>query len=91
MGFRHRSNHSAWLTYCEKNQDLIEALGFHSIVFENEKNFREFVTYGKVKESEPAYSFSALNDDLYGRLFEFIANYFDMDMSYFERFKEKNQ
>ena len=90
MSYR-KTNHSfsAWESYCEENQELIEELQFPNWIFKKEINFREFATSGQMnKENQNGYDFNKLEDELFWRLFDFINNYFDFDSILFTKFEE---
>lgn len=84
---RRYNTHQNWVSYCSKHIDFLTELNIDNWVFRNEGNFRDFVTYGKIDDKfEIEYNFSILSDETYFVLFNFITNYFDADMEFFDKF-----
>lgn len=91
MAYRKKYNiHDRWLQYCEKNKALINEMNLNSWVFEKEKNFRDFVTYGIIDKNKTAiFDFCSMEDALFWKLNNFIQSYFDMDGGLFEKFEKQ--
>lgn len=92
MSYRKVHNtHSNWLKYCSKNERLIERLELPEWVFQSEANFREFVTSGKLGVTEvddEKFDFNLLESSRFWILFDFINEYFEMDISLFDEFEK---
>ncbi|WP_124980497.1 hypothetical protein [Nonlabens xiamenensis] len=89
MNFKSLNKKKIWENYCSKHADFISELNVNEWVFHTENNFREFATYGFISSTkDTTFSFQNLNSQQYEKLFDFINNYFDMDMLYFTHFND---
>ena len=89
MSFKNINRHVNWLEYCNKNARNIAFIGLESKIFESEKKFREYVTYGTVNgKSEGLQKIDEIEDEKFWKLFEFSTNYFDMDGILFEEIEK---
>jgi len=87
MSYKSSNKRETWESYCSKHSDFIDELNLNEWVFDSENNFREFVTHGSIHNTkDTTYSFQKLSHLQYENLFDFITNYFDMDMQYFTNF-----
>lgn len=74
------------------NHDLIESLQLPKWVFHSERNFREFATNGQMSEDlNHKIRFSEVQRELFWRLFDFINEYFEMDMVLFTEFEKERK
>lgn len=90
MSFKSSNKRDVWKEYCSTHSELLGELKLNKWVVHSEENFREFATYGYVDSyRQEVYSFSALSEEGYYRLYSFMSNYFDMNMIDFSSFKER--
>ncbi|MEM6261553.1 MAG: hypothetical protein AAGI38_03520 [Bacteroidota bacterium] len=85
MGFRKEHHqHGLWLQHCDQHKELIHALPLSGVIFDCERQFREFASYGAINGRSIA--LKRLSDELWEKLFEFVTSYFEMDMELFDEF-----
>ncbi|MFK8012994.1 MAG: hypothetical protein AB8B80_13205 [Marinicellaceae bacterium] len=89
MSFKSKNKYNIWLDYCDKKSDDIYFIGLESEIFESEKKFREYATYGTINgKSDRFQTVDQINDEKFWKLFDFITSYFDMDASLFDEIEK---
>lgn len=90
MPYQKRHNkHKIWKQYCEKHNELIEALNLPKWIFIKEDNFRDFATTGQISDDENVvFDFELLSKEDFWKLWSFANSYFDMDMILFDKFEK---
>jgi len=88
VAFRHRSRHDIWIAYCQERASLLESVGLDPCVVRSERTFREFATSGTVDGRAVTPRASALDDERFWQLHEFITHFFDMDAATFEHYED---
>ena len=74
-----------WIQYCKENNKTLNKIGLDPEVYETEKKFREFVTYGTMNGSNKGTTnIQELNKEKYELLFAFVNGYFEMDTILFD-------
>ena len=92
MGYRKTYNsYENWKQYIKEKADLIGKMNLPQEIFRTEKNFRAFVTKGRLEEGNHlTITMESVDDESTRYLRTFIDDYhFDMDVITFDAFNQR--